>query len=50
MIHPNSCVTFGDDSHTRVIGGNVANINNLASSTPKKTKSQTANYHNSMTL
>jgi len=26
MTHPNSCVTVGDDSHTRVMGGTVASI------------------------
>jgi len=26
MTHPNSYVTVGDDSHTRVIGGTIASI------------------------
>ena len=26
MTYPNSCVTVRDDSHTRVMGGTVANI------------------------
>jgi len=26
MTYPNSCVTVGDDSHTRVMGGTVASI------------------------
>ena len=46
----NNRVTIGDTSYTRMMGDNVANIDNLGSSTPKKTKSQTANYHNSITL